>query len=234
LRANDLDYVVDGTIVRIAPVDVFTAEDEKRKQRSEKRADAQAAAEPLGMLKHQLSYANGEEIKKIYELIVVGVYDYKTNEELEDAKRYWQDRLAGANLKFSAIGLSGGRSAYSMGIPKALVPTDRRMAVPDLTYPNGPCHRPLIRMIIQYDGEVANCCEDMHGSFKLGNVHHQSLEELWFSERHVRLIEDLIEGRREKYSLCRDCPLSPTGPAREGTKIDIIPRRYAPEISGAL
>ena len=167
-----------------------------------------------------------EEVKNVYELIVIGLYDYKTNEELHESKRYWQTRLTGANLKFSSIGLSRPGASYSIGIPKALVPWDPRMAVPDLTFANAPCHRPLIRMIIQHDGEVCNCCEDTTGAFKLGNVYQYSLEELWYSEHHVEVVRDLIVGRREKYNLCRNCPLPPTGSAPRGTKIDIAPRRY--------
>jgi radical SAM protein with 4Fe4S-binding SPASM domain len=167
-----------------------------------------------------------EEVKRIYVLIVVGLYDYHTNEELEEAKRYWQHRLAGTNLKFSPIGLSGTSSAYSIGVPRALVPSDPRMAAPDLTFANAPCHRPLIRMLIQHDGEVCNCCEDTQGAFKLGNVYQHSLEGLWFSEHHVQVVTDLIAGRREAYNLCRNCPLPPTGPAPDGTKIKMAPRLY--------
>jgi hypothetical protein len=57
-------------------------------------------------------------------------------------------------------------------------------------------------------------------------VYENSLEELWFSERHVQVVEDLIAGRREKYELCRNCPLSPTGRAPDGRKIQILPRHY--------
>ncbi len=167
-----------------------------------------------------------EEVKKVCALIVVGLYDYETNEELEEAQRYWRARLAGANLAFSPIGPLGARSTRSIGVPKALVPSDARMAIPDLTYANAPCHRPLIRMIIQHDGEVCNCCEDTYGAFKLGNVYNSSLNELWFSERHVQVVEDLIAGRREVYSLCRQCPQSPTGPTRGGRRIEIAPRHY--------
>ena len=170
-----------------------------------------------------------ERVKGVYGLIVVGLYDYKTNQELARAKEYWQRRLAGCNLKFSAIGLSSGRTAYSMGIPKALIPPDSRMVLPDVTFPNAPCHRPLIRMIIQHDGEMCNCCEDTQGAFRLGNVYQRSLEELWFSEEHAATVHDLIRGEREKYHLCRTCPLSPTGAAPDGKKIDIAPRRYLGE-----
>jgi radical SAM protein with 4Fe4S-binding SPASM domain len=112
-----------------------------------------------------------------------------------------------------------------MGIPRALVPTDARMAVPDLTFRNAPCHRPLIRMIVQWDGAVSNCCEDTYGAFDLGNVYERSLADLWFSERHVQVVENLVAGRREQYALCRRCPLPPTGPAPGGIRIEIAPRR---------
>jgi radical SAM protein with 4Fe4S-binding SPASM domain len=168
-----------------------------------------------------------EEVKRVYELIVVGLYDYDTDQELDEARRFWLDRLAGAkNLDFSPIGLSGARSAHSIGIPRALVPTDGRMAVPDLTFAHAPCHRPLIRMIIRHDGEMLNCCEDTHGAWGLGNVHERPLAELWYSERHASVIRDLVAGRRDKYPLCRQCPLAPTGPAPAGERIAISVRRY--------
>ncbi|MBI3801342.1 MAG: glycosyltransferase [Deltaproteobacteria bacterium] len=87
----------------------------------------------------------------------------------------------------------------------------------------------LIRLIIRYDGEMCHCCEDIYGVFQLGNVYHSTLEDLWFSERHTQIVEDLIAGRREKYALCRNCPQLPTGPAPDGKKIDIQPRRYTGE-----
>ena len=39
-----------------------------------------------------------EEVKKVYGLVVVGLYDYRTNQELEDMKRYWLARLSGVNV----------------------------------------------------------------------------------------------------------------------------------------
>jgi 2-deoxy-scyllo-inosamine dehydrogenase (SAM-dependent)/8-amino-3,8-dideoxy-alpha-D-manno-octulosonate transaminase len=172
------------------------------------------------------------QIKEIYGTIVVGLYDYGSNEELQDTKSYWYARLEGVvDLKFSMIGVAGSRAAESMGVPKALVPTDKRMSIPDLTYDNAPCHRPLIRMIIQYDGEMCNCCEDTYGSFQLGNVYASSLEELWHSERHRRFTEELIRGQRGRHELCRKCPMSPSGWAIQGQKIQITPRRYKPNES---
>jgi type IV pilus assembly protein PilQ len=61
LRANGLEYRVDGTIVRIAPRDVFTAEDKSRTD----AAQAQALAGDLVVLTKTLSYARAEELKDL-------------------------------------------------------------------------------------------------------------------------------------------------------------------------
>ncbi|MGH7563925.1 MAG: SPASM domain-containing protein [Gemmatimonadota bacterium] len=167
------------------------------------------------------------EVREVYRIIVIGLYDYRTNEELEEAKMYWRRRLASEDLDFSPIGPRGVRSGHSIGVPRALVPSDVRMAVPDLTFANAPCHRPLIRLIIQHDGEVCNCCEDLHGDFGLGNVHRSSLEDLWYSERHALIVEDLVRGHRENYALCRNCPMPPTGRPPDGESVRIDFRRYA-------
>ena len=58
LRANSLGYVVDGTIVRIAPLDALEAEQKKLSD----LAKAQAEAGQVTTLTRQLSYAKGDEI----------------------------------------------------------------------------------------------------------------------------------------------------------------------------
>lgn len=165
------------------------------------------------------------EVAEVYASIVVGLYDYTSTEELETEKGYWGNRLRGAQLEFSPIPADGGRAVKSIAAPRALVPTDARMAFPDLAYRHAPCHRPLIRMIIQYDGEMAHCCEDVTGAFQLGNVFEQTMAELWFGARHAEIVRDLIAGRREMHALCSTCPQSPTGRPPAGTRIELLPRR---------
>jgi radical SAM protein with 4Fe4S-binding SPASM domain len=161
-----------------------------------------------------------------YEYVVIGIYDYQSREALEESKRYWRERLPRADLRFSYIGDVPPRVAPTMAIPRAIVPPDSRVLIPDLVFANAPCHRPLSRMIIRYDGEMSLCCEDTRGEFRLGNVYEATLEELWHSERHIKLVRDLITGHREAFGLCRGCPLSPTGPPRDGVQIGIKPRRW--------
>jgi len=79
---------------------------------------------------------------------------------------------------FVPIKRDGDRLLYSLGVPRALVPTDERISIPDIVFTNAPCHRPQIRMLISYDGEMCNCCEDIAGAFQLGNIFEHSLESL--------------------------------------------------------
>jgi type IV pilus assembly protein PilQ len=58
LRANKLGYIVDGTIVRIAPLTVLAEEEAQRRKLSEE----QALAGELQVMTRALSYAKAEEV----------------------------------------------------------------------------------------------------------------------------------------------------------------------------
>jgi type IV pilus assembly protein PilQ len=61
LRANKLGYILDGTIVRIAPLTVLADEEGQRR----KLADEQALAGQLQVLTKTLSYARAEELQTL-------------------------------------------------------------------------------------------------------------------------------------------------------------------------
>jgi type IV pilus assembly protein PilQ len=61
LRENKLDYRLDGPVVRIAPRDVFTAEDKSVAE----AADARALSGELRFLTKTLSYAKAEDLKAL-------------------------------------------------------------------------------------------------------------------------------------------------------------------------
>jgi 2-deoxy-scyllo-inosamine dehydrogenase (SAM-dependent)/8-amino-3,8-dideoxy-alpha-D-manno-octulosonate transaminase len=168
-----------------------------------------------------------EQVVSTYDFVVVGLYDYTPNEELEAEQASWRTRLPGCDLRFSTIPDDAARTVRSMGTPRALVPSDGRFRVPDLTFENAPCHRPLIRLILRWDGRMAMCCEDMHAEFGLGSIHESTLHDLWHSEAHVDRVNDLVDGRRDRHRLCANCPLPPSGPSTG--PLEFAPRRYAPQ-----
>lgn len=71
-----------------------------------------------------------------------------------------------------------------------------------------PCRREVqLRLIVDYRGEMLLCCEDIVGLWNLGNVADNTLEELWFSEKHREIVKTLaVPGGREAYGFCRTCP----------------------------
>lgn len=72
---------------------------------------------------------------------------------------------------------------------------------------NAPCHIPRKYLIIQYDGEMSLCCDDLSHAWNLGNALEKPLGELWWSERHIEILKTLsVPGGRLKYPYCRICP----------------------------
>jgi type IV pilus assembly protein PilQ len=61
LRANKLGYLVDGSIVRVAPLTVLAEEESQRR----KLSDEQALAGELRTLTRPLSYARGEDLRPL-------------------------------------------------------------------------------------------------------------------------------------------------------------------------
>ena len=80
LRANKLGYVVDGTIVRIAPLTVLADEEVQRR----KLSDEQALAGELRVLTRSLSYAKAEDLRQLLTQTVLSQrgqiqFDSRTN-----------------------------------------------------------------------------------------------------------------------------------------------------------
>ena len=68
-----------------------------------------------------------------------------------------------------------------------------------------PCFR-TNGLRIRYDGEVSLCCEDDLCTFKLGNVFDSSIKDIWWSEKHIEVVNSLKNKcGRNAYRLCRGC-----------------------------
>jgi type IV pilus assembly protein PilQ len=80
LRANKLGYVVDGTIVRVAPLTVLAAEEEERRRLSE----AQALAGELQVLTRSLNYSKAADLRELITTTILSQrgsiqFDSRTN-----------------------------------------------------------------------------------------------------------------------------------------------------------
>lgn len=69
------------------------------------------------------------------------------------------------------------------------------------------CTTFLDTFIVNWNGEVSYCCDDVKGEFQLGNLSKQSIHEIWYSEKNQSLNRDLsFPGGRLKYDFCKSCP----------------------------
>ncbi len=136
------------------------------------------------------------QANEIYDILSIGLYDYNSPEEKEAKKEFWRKRLPDVELNFSE---------YENVIWRTHTKYDPRMTTTPRAFPHSPCMRPLKGLFVHYDGTIPICCDDMLTEYELGNAFDTPLRDIWFSERHVRIINDLEAGKRHLYPRCKIC-----------------------------
>jgi len=74
------------------------------------------------------------------------------------------------------------------------------------------CRRIWTNAVVNWDGEVAICCFDKDGDFKVGNVMNTKLTQLWKNKKIMKVRNQILEDRKQ-IPICRNC--------LEGVKIKI-------------
>jgi len=106
------------------------------------------------------------EAAEVFEYIVVGLYDYETEEEKQGEKEFWKKRLTGTKVMFSLA----ERVYVRTHSPR----NDRMSAIDSRTYPDAVCAEPQKYLLIHYNGDIAPCCEDMHGEQQAATMASES------------------------------------------------------------
>jgi radical SAM protein with 4Fe4S-binding SPASM domain len=132
----------------------------------------------------------------IFELII-GLYDYKTYKEKLAQIEIWKSRFSKTSLRFSTpLETPNIRQGSEIYLTKK---KDPRII-------DEPCITRLNALLIRYDGNVSLCCQDDMCTFNLGNAFEQSIEEIWWSDKHIEIIDNVRKpGGRKKYELCSKC-----------------------------
>jgi radical SAM protein with 4Fe4S-binding SPASM domain len=146
------------------------------------------------------------ELDGVVNILVIGLYDYKSKNEKEQQMKHWQETFKNTMVRFST----------PQEHPKIRQNSKvYREAHKDKTILTHPCFKTR-NLLIRYDGNVSLCGQDDQCRFDLGNVFENSLREIWWSEKHIRIIKSLqLPMARYKYELCSTCYMS--------SKLDIPP-----------
>lgn len=67
-----------------------------------------------------------------------------------------------------------------------------------------PCAKPFRELSVRWDGNIAFCCNDWRGIHKAGDIHTQSLEEIWHGDQFKSGRRKLIRGIRD-FGACQGC-----------------------------
>jgi len=153
---------------------------------------------------------NGDILKKntnlcnkldgLLDTIVIGLYDYKNGEERKKQMKFWKNRFKKTHVLFSL-------AAEYPRIRKNSKLYDKKMVTEKIR--NKPCYA-TNGLRVRYDGEVSLCCQDDQCKAKLGNVFKSSIKDIWWSKKHIKIVNTLKSpGGRKLVSVCKNCVSGP-------------------------
>lgn len=68
-----------------------------------------------------------------------------------------------------------------------------------------PCFIPRCVLVISVKGNVIACYEDYFQSHAMGNVADQDILQIWNSEKYTNFRNELKQGNRHKFEVCKTC-----------------------------
>ena len=69
------------------------------------------------------------------------------------------------------------------------------------------CPMPFTTLAVRNNGDVSPCCVDWIGGTNLGNIHEESIQDIWNGDRMYQFRKMQLENRRRENSSCRNCEL---------------------------
>ncbi len=70
-----------------------------------------------------------------------------------------------------------------------------------------PCRLPFTEILINWDGSVSLCCQDIDGEVLLGNVNKDSLVKIWQNKKYQNIRKSHQNLKTNNLKLCKNCKL---------------------------
>lgn len=74
-------------------------------------------------------------------------------------------------------------------------------------FSQSPCRLPFTEMLINWDGTVSLCCQDIEGEVILGDITKDSISDIWKSKKYQKIREAHLKLKTNKLKLCQNCKL---------------------------
>ena len=62
-------------------------------------------------------------------------------------------------------------------------------------------------MLINWDGTVSICCQDIDGEVILGDTNKESITEIWQNEKYQKIRQKHLSLKTNNLKLCQNCKL---------------------------
>lgn len=156
-------------------------------------------------------------ITECFNRIHIGQYEFSN----EDERAEDRIRLLRKLYKAKFVDFWGGERQATRGMDKEKFERKYGIRVSDLVKSarEKPCLAPGCQINIRYDGKIMSCCST--DEFIVGDIYKESIEDYWFSKKHIHLVNTLRrKGGRKQFEICKNCPDNADFPEDVQAKID--------------
>lgn len=74
-------------------------------------------------------------------------------------------------------------------------------------FSQAPCRLPFTEMLINWDGTVSLCCQDIEGEIILGDVNKKPISDIWQNKKYQAIRKAHLNLNTKNLSLCQNCKL---------------------------
>lgn len=74
-------------------------------------------------------------------------------------------------------------------------------------FSQSPCRLPFTEMLINWDGTVSLCCQDIDGEVILGDVNNESIQKIWQNKKYQQIRQKHLKLQTNNLKLCQNCKL---------------------------
>ena len=74
-------------------------------------------------------------------------------------------------------------------------------------FSQSPCRLPFTEMLINWDGTVSLCCQDIDGENLIGNINSETISQIWQNKKYQKIRQLHLKLQTNSLSLCKNCKL---------------------------
>lgn len=139
------------------------------------------------------------DIRKNLDVAVKVVKTRRVAPEIAQMREKWEK---GEGFRFLTLDMDNRGDQLDMGKESTLSADQGDMK------PNVTCRRPFHTMVLTWEGQAVICCVDYMREVKLGNVHEQSVYEIWNGPWATKLRREYLNKQFENLKPCQTCKIN--------------------------